>query len=42
MNTIARNTGLPLDLSLIESVRVNANAVSRRVASLGARRSQKK
>ena len=42
MNTIARNTGLPLDLSLIESVRVNANAVSRRVASLAARRSQKK
>ncbi len=42
MNAIARNTGLPLDLSLIESVRVNANAVSRRVQSLAARRSQKK
>jgi deoxyribose-phosphate aldolase len=42
MNDIARNPGLPLDLSLIESVRVNANAVSRRVSSLAARRSQKK
>lgn len=42
MNDIARNSGLPLDLSLIESVRVNANAVARRVQSLAARRSQKK
>jgi deoxyribose-phosphate aldolase len=42
MNDITRNAGLPLDLSLIESVRVNANAVTRRVVSLAARRSQKK
>ncbi len=41
-NAIARNTGLPLDLSLIESVRVNQNAVVRRVQSLAARRSQKR
>lgn len=37
-----RNSGMPLDLSLIESVRVNKSAVQRRVASLNARRSQKK
>lgn len=42
MNDLARNGGLPLDLTLIESVRVNANAVNRRVQSLAARRSQKK
>ncbi len=41
-NAIARNTGLPLDLSLIESVRVNQNAVVRRIQSLAARRTQKK
>ena len=33
---------MPLDLSLIEAIRVNQNAVARRVQSLGARRSQKK
>jgi deoxyribose-phosphate aldolase len=42
MNDFPRNAGLPLDLSLIESVRVNQNAVARRVQSLNARRSQKK
>ncbi len=42
MNDIARNAGHPLDLALIESVRVNQNAVARRVQSLNARRSQKK
>ncbi len=42
MNATTRNTGLPLDLALIESLRVNANAVNRRVVSLAARRSQKK
>jgi deoxyribose-phosphate aldolase len=42
MNDIPRNSGLPLDLSLIESVRVNAAAVNRRIASLAVRRSQKK
>lgn len=42
MNELPRNTGLPLDLALVESVRVNAAAVARRVASLAARRSQKK
>ncbi|MCB2003120.1 MAG: deoxyribose-phosphate aldolase, partial [Rhodoferax sp.] len=42
MTTLARNAGLPLDLALIESVRVNAPAVTRRVQSLAARRSQKK
>jgi len=42
MNARARNTGLPLDLALIESLRVNASAVRRRVAALAAGRSQKK
>ncbi len=42
MNSTTRNTGMPLDLALIESLRVNANAVNRRVVSLAARRSQKK
>lgn len=42
MNGFPRNAGLPLDLSLIESVRVNQNAVARRVQSLNARRSLKK
>ena len=42
MNDLARNPGLPLDLSLVESVRVNQNAVVRRVQSLAARRAQKK
>lgn len=39
---IPRNSGMPLDLSLIESLRVNRPALERRVASLNARRSQKK
>ncbi len=39
---IARNSGMPLDLSLIESLHVNRPALERRVASLNARRSQKK
>ena len=42
MNHPIRNAGMPLDLSLIEAIRVNQNAVARRVQSLGARRSQKK
>ncbi len=42
MNHPTRNAGMPLDLSLIEAIRVNQNAVARRVQSLGARRSQKK
>ena len=40
--TITRNSGMPLDLSLIESLRVNRPALNRRVSSLNARRSQKK
>ena len=39
---ITRNSGMPLDLSLIESLRVNRPALERRVTSLNARRSQKK
>lgn len=39
---IPRNSGMPLDLSLIESLRVNRPALERRAASLNARRSQKK
>ena len=39
---IARNHGMALDLSLIESLRVNRPALERRIASLNARRSQKK
>ncbi len=42
MNHPIRNAGMPLDLSLIEAIRVNQNAVARRVQTLGARRSQKK
>jgi len=42
MNHPTRNAGMPLDLSLLEAIRVNQNAVARRVQSLGARRSQKK
>jgi deoxyribose-phosphate aldolase len=36
-----RNIGTPLDLSWIESIRVNKSAVGRRIASLNARRTQK-
>ena len=39
---IPRNAGMPLDLSLLESLRVNRPALQRRVDSLNARRSQKK
>jgi deoxyribose-phosphate aldolase len=42
MNHPIRNAGMPLDLSLLEAIRVNQNAVARRVQSLNARRSQKK
>ena len=42
MNHPIRNAGMPLDLSLLEAIRVNQNAVARRVSSLNARRSQKK
>lgn len=42
MTLSARNAGMPLDLALLESVRVNQSAVARRVQSLAARRSQKK
>ncbi len=42
MNHPTHNAGMPLDLSLLEAIRVNQNAVARRVQSLGARRSQKK
>lgn len=37
-----RNAGMPLDLSAVESVRVNRSAAERRVASLAGRRSVKK
>jgi len=42
MNHPIRNAGMPLDLSLLEAIRVNQSAVARRVQSLNARRSQKK
>jgi deoxyribose-phosphate aldolase len=42
MNHPIRNAGMPLDLALIEAIRVNQSAVARRVQSLNARRSQKK
>ncbi len=42
MNHPIRNAGMPLDISLLEAIRVNQNAVARRVSSLNARRSQKK
>ncbi|MEJ8848314.1 deoxyribose-phosphate aldolase [Variovorax rhizosphaerae] len=42
MTSHSRPGGIPLDLSLIESVRVNQPAVRRRIDSLNARRSQKK
>jgi deoxyribose-phosphate aldolase len=37
-----RNPGMPLDLGLIDSIRINRSAVERRAASLGKRRSVKK
>jgi deoxyribose-phosphate aldolase len=37
-----RNPGTPLDLDLVESVRVNRSAVERRAATIGTRRSVKK
>lgn len=37
-----RNQGMPLDLDLIKSIRVNRSAVERRAAAMGARRSVKK
>ena len=41
-SNIPRNDGTPLRLELVERVRVNANAVARRAATLPARRSIKK
>ncbi|MDR5733747.1 deoxyribose-phosphate aldolase [Caballeronia sp. LZ025] len=38
----ARNSGVPLDLSWLDGLRVNQAAVSRRASALGARRSVKK
>jgi len=37
----ARNAGTPFDMALLDGVRVNASAVERRTATLGARRSLK-
>jgi deoxyribose-phosphate aldolase len=39
---VARNEGMPLDLSLIESIQVNLSAVEGRTSSLGGRRTVKK
>ena len=39
---IERNPGMPLDLGVVESVRVNKSAVERRAATLPARRTVKK
>lgn len=39
---IPRNPGMPLDMGLIDSLRINRSAVERRAASLTARRSVKK
>ncbi len=41
-DTTQRNQGMPLDLDLIKSIRVNRSAVERRAAAMGARRSIKK
>lgn len=41
-DTTQRNQGIPLDLDLIKSIRVNRSAVERRAAAMGARRSVKK
>lgn len=41
-DTTQRNQGMPLDLDLIKSIRVNRSAVERRAAAMGARRSVKK
>src|SRR5258705_3836318 len=38
----ARNPGMPLELALVEGVRVNRSAVERRAATLPARRTVKK
>ena len=38
----ARNTGMPLDLDIIEALSVNRSALERRASSLGGRRSVKK
>ena len=37
-----RNSGFPLDLEMVESVRMNRSALERRAATIGARRSVKK
>jgi len=39
---LARNPGMPLDLDVVRSVRVNRSAVERRAATLGTRRTVKK
>jgi deoxyribose-phosphate aldolase len=41
-DTTQRNQGMPLDLDLIKSIRVNRSAVERRAAAMGSRRSIKK
>ncbi|MEP6793132.1 MAG: deoxyribose-phosphate aldolase [Saprospiraceae bacterium] len=41
-DTTQRNQGIPLDLDLIKSIRVNRSAVERRASAMGARRSVKK
>ncbi len=41
-DTTQRNQGMPIDLDLIKSIRVNRSAVERRAAAMGARRSIKK
>jgi deoxyribose-phosphate aldolase len=39
---LARNPGMPLDLDIVRSVRVNRSAVERRAATMGTRRTVKK
>ncbi|HMS56627.1 MAG TPA: deoxyribose-phosphate aldolase [Fimbriimonadaceae bacterium] len=39
---LGRNTGVPLDLDWVESIRVNRSAVERQTATLGGRRTVKK
>ncbi|HEY0900977.1 MAG TPA: deoxyribose-phosphate aldolase [Micavibrio sp.] len=41
-HAIARNPGMPLDLSIVNQVRVNTNGVQARAAEFGARRTVKK
>ncbi len=42
VHTLPRNPGMPLDMGLIDGIRINRSAVERRAATIGTRRSVKK